>query len=99
MGLFPCLHKSFGFWFRGDDVILHSVFGLFGCIGNVVEVSIAPIRNKREKFFGFARFKDVEDSRVLAILLDIVQIGGSKIHANEPKFERTSLPVHRTAGG
>lgn len=56
-----------------DSVKACDLFGLFGYIGNMVEVSIAPRRNKRGKCFGFARFKEVEDSRVLAVSLDNVQ--------------------------
>lgn len=38
----------------------------------MVEVPIASRRNKVGKLFGFVRFKEVEDLRLLAILLDNV---------------------------
>ncbi|XP_058774259.1 uncharacterized protein LOC131648526 [Vicia villosa] len=65
-------------------------FELFGCIGRVVEVSISPRRNKLGKCFGFARFIEVEDERMLGVRLDNVQILGKKIHANIPRFQRGS---------
>ncbi|XP_058783348.1 uncharacterized protein LOC131658029 [Vicia villosa] len=77
-----------------DTTKAKDLFGLFGCIGCVVEFSIAPRRNKVGKRFGFARFKDVLDSRLLAVSLDNVIICGRKIHANEPRFERMA-PVGR----
>ncbi|XP_058733676.1 uncharacterized protein LOC131605320 [Vicia villosa] len=67
------------------------LFVLFGCIGNTVEVAIAPRRNKHGKRFGFARFSDVEDARVLGVKLDNVAFEGKKIHANIPRFERQSI--------
>ncbi|XP_058765551.1 uncharacterized protein LOC131639053 [Vicia villosa] len=68
-------------------------FELFGCIGRVVEVSISPRRNSLGKCFGFARFIDVEDERMLGVRLDNVQILGKKIHANIPRFQRSSKRV------
>ncbi|CAI8600797.1 unnamed protein product [Vicia faba] len=61
---------------------------LFGPFGNVVEISIAPRRNKLGKKFGFVRFKDVADAQILAVKLDNVIVDGKKIHANLPRFER-----------
>ncbi|XP_058725760.1 uncharacterized protein LOC131597063 [Vicia villosa] len=75
------------------------LYDLFGCIGNVVEVSIAPRRNKSGKRFGFARFRDVEDVRRLEISVDNVQIAGHKIMANIPRFERVRPTVHRRQQG
>ncbi|XP_058747116.1 uncharacterized protein LOC131620113 [Vicia villosa] len=66
------------------------LFVLFGCIGNAVEVAIAPRRNKIGKRFGFARFSDVEDARWLGVKLDNVAFEGKKIHANVPRYERKS---------
>ncbi|XP_058775601.1 uncharacterized protein LOC131649870 [Vicia villosa] len=73
-----------------DRVKAREIFGLFGCIGEIVEVVIPPKRNKLGKRFGFARFKDVEDVRRLAVKLDNVFIDGTKIHANPPRFERNN---------
>lgn len=61
---------------------------LFGCIGEVVEISIAPRRNKFGKKFGFSRFIELEDASLLVVKLDNVIIDGNKIHTNLPRFER-----------
>src|SRR3954471_5132177 len=72
------------------------LFKLFGCIGDVIEVVIPPMRNNLGKRYGFARFKNVEDARMLAVKLDNVLIDGRKIHANLPRFDRRS---NRGEGG
>src|SRR3954470_5350777 len=46
-----------------DSHSAKDLFDLFGCVGKVVEVSIAPRRNNVGKRFGFARFVDVESDR------------------------------------
>lgn len=64
------------------------LFRLFGCVGDVVEVVIPLKRNKFRKHFGFARFKNVEMERLLAVKLDNIIIDGRKIYANQPRFSR-----------
>ncbi|XP_058763176.1 uncharacterized protein LOC131636584 [Vicia villosa] len=64
------------------------IFKLFGCVGEIVEVVIPPRCNRFGKRFGFARFKEVKDERMLAVKLDNIQIDGRKIHANQPRFNR-----------
>ncbi|XP_058746552.1 uncharacterized protein LOC131619480 [Vicia villosa] len=66
------------------------LFQLFGCYGSVVEVAISPRRNSFGKRFGFARFVEVIDGRLLAVRLDNIIIGGKKIHVNLPRFKRDS---------
>ncbi|XP_058740820.1 uncharacterized protein LOC131613142 [Vicia villosa] len=66
------------------------VFELFGCHGNVAEVMISPRRNKFGRRFGFARFRGVDDVRMLAVRLDNILIDGKKIHANPPRYERNN---------
>lgn len=63
-------------------------YDMFDCIGNIVEVLIAPRLNTFEKKFGFVRFKNEEDSRLLGVNLDNMQFDVKKIHANLPRFER-----------
>lgn len=46
------------------------VYDLFNCHGDVVEVVIPPKKNKLGKRYGFARFMNVEDTRMLAVRLD-----------------------------
>lgn len=47
---------------------------------------IPPKRNKLWRRFRFARFKDVEESKLLAVKLDNVIIDGRKIHVNPLRF-------------
>lgn len=63
-----------------------------------MEVVILPKRNKLGKFFGFVRFKEVEDERIFAVKLDNVIINGKKIHANLPCFNKNDF-VSSNAGG
>ncbi|XP_058746360.1 uncharacterized protein LOC131619263 [Vicia villosa] len=79
---------SFYFSALTDRYTAKEFFELFGCIGEVVEVSISPRRNKFGKKFGFARFVEVEDARLLVVKLDNVIVKGKKIHANIPRFDR-----------
>lgn len=53
-------------------------FDLFGCNGKVDKVAISPRRNKFGERFGFAKFSEVEDPRILAISLDNILILGKK---------------------
>ncbi|KAI5429105.1 hypothetical protein KIW84_033919 [Lathyrus oleraceus] len=59
-----------------------------GCLKEVV---IPPKRNALGKIFGFARFSDAEDQRILATRMDFIFIGKNKIHANLPKFQRKKV--------
>lgn len=63
-------------------------YELFGCIGEIVGVSIAPRLKKFGKKFFFARFSNVEDSQLLGVKVDNLQVEGKKIHANFPRFAR-----------
>ncbi|CAK8570132.1 unnamed protein product [Lathyrus sativus] len=64
------------------------IFNLFREYDNVKEVVIPPKRNKLGKRFGFVRFTDIDDVRVLALKLDNIFIDSVKIHANIPRFPR-----------
>ncbi|XP_058765713.1 uncharacterized protein LOC131639233 [Vicia villosa] len=76
-----------------DRCKVMDLFKLFGCVGEVVEVVIPPKLNKFGKRFGFARFKEVEDGRMMAVRLDNILIGGNKIYANQPRFQRSGRKV------
>ncbi|XP_058747156.1 uncharacterized protein LOC131620160 [Vicia villosa] len=71
-----------------DTYCARDLFQLFGCEGTVAEVFISPKRNGIGKRFGFARFSEVEDGRLLAVRLDNILILGKKIHVNLPRFAR-----------
>lgn len=64
------------------------MFDLFACHGEIVEVVIPPKKNKLGKRFGFARFMQMVDARVLAVILDNILIDGRKIHFNILRYER-----------
>ncbi|XP_058775318.1 uncharacterized protein LOC131649579 [Vicia villosa] len=64
------------------------LFNLFGCVAEVVEVVISPRNNKFGKRFGFARFRGVEDERMLAVKLENIMIDDKKIYANQPRYSR-----------
>ncbi|CAK8572723.1 unnamed protein product [Lathyrus sativus] len=49
---------------------------------------IPPKRNKFGKRFGFTRFSEVEDGRILAVKLENILIDNVKIHAKIPRFSR-----------
>ncbi|CAK8572777.1 unnamed protein product [Lathyrus sativus] len=71
-----------------NNVRAKKLFKLFSYFGKVTEVVIPPKRNKYGKRFGFTKFADVEDGRVLAIKLDNIFVDKVKIHANIPRFSR-----------
>ncbi|CAK8534234.1 unnamed protein product [Lathyrus sativus] len=68
-----------------------NMFEEFKHFGLVKEVVVPPKRDKKGKRYGFVRFRDVEDARVLAIILDNIMIGGKKIHANIRRFHRGGI--------
>ncbi|XP_058763296.1 uncharacterized protein LOC131636700 [Vicia villosa] len=80
--------SSFYFSAFPDRCKAIGMFKLFGCVGEVVEVVIPPRRNKFGRRFGFARFKEVMDERLVAVRLDNILIDGVKIHVNQPRFQR-----------
>lgn len=82
-----------------DMVKATDIYELFRCNGDIVEVNIAPFRNKIGKRFGFARFNKVEDVRMLAVRLNNIIIDGKKIHANPPRFSRTRMTCAGRANG
>lgn len=50
----------------------YDVFQLFGWYGEIVEVAIFPRNNKIGKRFGFARFREVEDAKLLDVSILII---------------------------
>ncbi|XP_058733452.1 uncharacterized protein LOC131605070 [Vicia villosa] len=66
------------------------MYDIFKDFGDIDEVIFPPRRDKRGKRFGFVRFFNVLDERLLAVKLDNIFIGSRKIHANIPRFNRES---------
>lgn len=71
-----------------DFVKAKEMLDMLSDTAEVLEVSIAPRRNKWGKQFGFARFIEVEDAHLLVVKLDNMVIREAKIHANIPRYER-----------
>lgn len=55
------------------------------------EVFIPPKKDKLGKRFGFVRFVDVQDQRILEEHLQDVWIGTYKLRVNIPRFERGNV--------
>lgn len=58
---------------------------------DMTDVVIPPKWNKFGKRFGFVRFNEVKDERILIIILDMIFIDNEKIHANVPRVAGYSL--------
>ncbi|CAK8566571.1 unnamed protein product [Lathyrus sativus] len=71
-----------------DDHEARETFDIFKEYYLVLEVIIPSKRDKRGKIFSFVRFRNIEDSRMMAIKLDNIMINGRKVHANIPWFQR-----------
>ncbi|KAK7269345.1 hypothetical protein RIF29_22070 [Crotalaria pallida] len=56
--------------------------------GKVVDVYIAPRRDKKGERFGFVRFVNVDDVKALAKNLDSIWLGEIKLKVNIPRFNR-----------
>lgn len=59
-------------------------------MGDLKEVIISPRRDKRGRKYGFARFRNVGDEKMLAVKLDNLVLEGRKLFANIPRFQRPS---------
>lgn len=71
-----------------DGCRAREIFNLFKKYGDLVEVVIPTRKDKPGRMFGFARFVDMEDVRLLAVRLDNIFIGDIKIYADLPRFQR-----------
>lgn len=67
-------------------------------LGEIVEVVIPNKRNRRGRRYGFARFGNVVDEKLLAIKLDNVILEGRIMHANLPRFQRAAKVRHNNIG-
>lgn len=74
---------EFSYHFEAKDI--HDTVKIHGDLSEVV---IPPKRNKFGKRFGFSRFRDVGDIRLLAVTLDNIFIDNDKIYANIPRYNR-----------
>ncbi|KAH1205060.1 hypothetical protein GmHk_16G045861 [Glycine max] len=85
---------SFYFTNFTDNVNEVRLWGKFKIWGDVREVFIAKRRNKEGRRFGFVRFKDVSDVKLLETHLDNIFIDDHKLFVNLPRFTRLASNVH-----
>lgn len=57
-------------------------------LGEIDEVVIPPKREKIDRRYGFVRFFNVKEEKLLATKLDNIVLEGRKIFANLPRFKR-----------
>lgn len=74
-----------------DEYGAKDMYMLFKEFREIDEVIIPPKKDKRRKMFGFVRFFDIKDEKMMALKLDNIIIGSRKIHANIPKFNRDTM--------
>ncbi|XP_058775246.1 uncharacterized protein LOC131649501 [Vicia villosa] len=63
------------------------------------DIDEVVIPSKRDKFgrrYGFVRFFNVEDEKLLGIKLDSLILEGRKLHANPPRFQRKEKETAKT---
>lgn len=63
--------------------------------GDLEEVFIPPRRDRRRKRYGFARFQNVKDGKMLAIKLDNIVLEGRKLYSNLPRFQRPVKTINK----
>ncbi|XP_058755922.1 uncharacterized protein LOC131629137 [Vicia villosa] len=64
------------------------MYEVFKKMGDIDEVYIPNKKDKRGRRYGFVRFVNVKDDRLLATKLDNVFLEGRKLFANIPRFQR-----------
>ncbi|XP_058768565.1 uncharacterized protein LOC131642306 [Vicia villosa] len=84
---------SFPESFRAKD--LYEVFSRFGAVNKVIITAKRDVRGKR---YGFVRFFDVKDPRILACKLDNVFLEEVKLQVNLPRFSRPVSNIGRKSG-
>lgn len=67
------------------------MFSIFKNSGILDEVVIPPRTNKRGNMYGFVRFRNVEDVRMMVVVLDNIYIQGCNFFSNTPCFKRNGI--------
>lgn len=60
-------------------------------LGEVVEVVIPPKQDRKGRRYGFVRFANVVEEKLLAIKLHSLILDGRKMFANLPRFQRSNV--------
>lgn len=81
-------YASFFFSHFPDNFDAEAMWGVFAKYGDVKEVVIPNRRNIAGKRFGFVRFWEVTNIKLMERRLDSIIIGATKIHVNTPRFSR-----------
>lgn len=71
-----------------EDWHAEALWKMFCRWGFVIDLYIPLKKNREGKRFGFVRFKNVQDPRVLEYELKQIRIGGAKLEANIARFGR-----------
>lgn len=74
---------NFGNSWKARDLLFE-----FKELGDVDEVVIPPRRDKRGSRYGFVRFQNVANEKLMAIKLDSLMLEGRKIFVNISRFQR-----------
>lgn len=61
-----------------EDFGVREVYAVVKEFGDIAEVVISPRRDKREKMYGFARFHNIKDERMISTTLDNIIIESTK---------------------
>ncbi|CAL0305380.1 unnamed protein product [Lupinus luteus] len=87
---------SFFFTKFPDNYGISDTWSLFAKWGNVEDVFIPQIRDKRDNMFEFVRFKQFDDNDKLLKALEKVWIGNFKLKINSPRFKRKEDRNYKT---
>lgn len=91
--------SSFFFTNFPEDYKAKDMWNVSRRYGKISELFIPGKRDKRGEQFGFVRFENVLDARMLALKMDKTFKGDSKLMVNLPKFSREEWPKVRFAEG
>jgi hypothetical protein len=80
--------NSFYFTNFPDEVTLQELRHRFSRIGEVVNIFIPGKKNKQGKFFGFVRFKGIEDTKDTEERMRDIWFGSYKLWANVARFTK-----------
>lgn len=75
----------------GDKTDAKCMYQAFMGMRDIDEVIIPPKRNARRNTYGFIRFFNMKNNRLLATKLDNIFLDGRKIFANIPRFQRKEI--------
>lgn len=72
----------------GDNWSVNDLFYELKEYGELEDIVVPPRRDRRGRRYGFSRFQNVKDEKMLSIKLDNIILEGRKLYANLPRFQR-----------